>query len=664
VLKNKKVIWAIIAAVATLLLLVAYVTFTKETKMVGKVLTLSGLVEVMKDGSDELVKVFPNMQFTQGDLIQTGEDGRAGLMLDENKEIEIAPDTRLAFNELVKTFNANKGKSYLYLHEGKVKIKISEKLDGDSRFNIETPNAIMGVMGTEFYVYYDGKGTWVGVIEGQVEAIAGDDRTILVPNNRSVYIYDDGTIEEFDLTNEEQQEMIRLFSEYGIKNDEITTQIDVDDYREDEQDEGEATDQLINDEEANNTNVAADTNISTFINQFVARPATSLPVTQVATPGGNGVGVQPAQPTPTNTTPQPINNNDNTSSNSGETSTIDNGTPEQPGTPNFAPDEPDLPVNNSISCSDGTIFDNETQSCVAVIQPTPDPITTTNPEIIQVPGCGGGTVLNTVTAECEPIVVQQPPTATVCEGNTQLNVQTNNCDPIAPEAPVCTSGTQLNQETNNCEAIVPEVPVCTGNTQLNLQTNSCVEIVPDPPVCEANEQLNVETNECETIGTNPVVCEGETQLNEETNECEEIVPVCLSGATLQNVQGEEVCALAWQYECPPGMTLNDSFAYELCESELLPLCEEDDVPGCVDNYEEQCPEGEHNEANTLCLASLVGERCPDGFRADDELFLCIQIEDDEDDVWNYGLVALFAIRRKSNTKGKQTNTTEANFCRK
>uniref|UniRef100_UPI00128FCF44 FecR family protein n=1 Tax=Metasolibacillus meyeri TaxID=1071052 RepID=UPI00128FCF44 len=206
---NKKIVAVVIAVTSIIFIsLFAYLFINKETNVVGKILSITGLVEVKKEAENKILKVFANMAFTEGDTLMTGADGRAELAIDENKEIQVAPNTQVSFIELVTSINAKAGKSYLYLKEGKVKIKIEEKLTGDSRFNIETPNAIMGVMGTEFFVYYDAKGTWVGVLEGEVEVVTDDgNRILLVPLNKSVFIGYDGEIEIVDL----DMEQVRKF---------------------------------------------------------------------------------------------------------------------------------------------------------------------------------------------------------------------------------------------------------------------------------------------------------------------------------------------------------------------------------------------------------------------------------------------------------------------
>ncbi|WP_313892443.1 FecR domain-containing protein [Psychrobacillus sp.] len=178
-------------------------SFAKDTKKVGNVLSVSGTVEVKKGGGNKLFKAFKNMAFTQGDTIITGKKSEAVLSLDEDKEVTIASNTKLVISELVKSVKAKSGKTNLTLVGGKVKVKVSKKLEGESRFNIQTPNAIMGVMGTEFYVYYDEHGTWVGVLEGVVMVNIGESKPVRVEANKSLLIHDDGSFEIVELDEEQ-----------------------------------------------------------------------------------------------------------------------------------------------------------------------------------------------------------------------------------------------------------------------------------------------------------------------------------------------------------------------------------------------------------------------------------------------------------------------------
>ncbi|WP_339317898.1 FecR domain-containing protein [Paenibacillus sp. FSL R10-2734] len=162
----------------------AIVTEAKDSVKVGKITAVSGKSEVKKSGGTKKFNAFKGMAITQGDTIITGTDGQVSLDLDANKEVTIGANTTLTISQLVESAKALGGKTSLKLQNGQVLIKVKKKLDGDSRFEIETPTAIMGVMGTEFFVSVNpsqdnpaqagvlGNNGYLGVLEGTVHVVS------------------------------------------------------------------------------------------------------------------------------------------------------------------------------------------------------------------------------------------------------------------------------------------------------------------------------------------------------------------------------------------------------------------------------------------------------------------------------------------------------------
>lgn len=140
----------------------------KDTQRVGKITAVSGGAEVKKSGGKKPIKAFRNMAITQGDMIITGPKSKVNMELDSNKEVIIGPNTKLVISQLVQSARAMGGKTSMSLLGGSVMVKVKKKLTGDSRFEIKTPTAIMGVMGTEFVVKHEQNTSFVGVIEGTV----------------------------------------------------------------------------------------------------------------------------------------------------------------------------------------------------------------------------------------------------------------------------------------------------------------------------------------------------------------------------------------------------------------------------------------------------------------------------------------------------------------
>ncbi|CAM4516320.1 hypothetical protein FHS16_003272 [Paenibacillus endophyticus] len=159
----------------------------KDTDKAGKITATAGKAEVKKGGGSKKFNAFKGMALTQGDTVITGSDGKITLDLDSDKQVTIGSGTTLVISELVKSAKALGGKTSLSLLKGKVLITIKKKLDGDSRFEIETPTAIMGVMGTQFTVQYEEGESYVGVFEGAVKTKHGEqleEETIVNPNEQ------------------------------------------------------------------------------------------------------------------------------------------------------------------------------------------------------------------------------------------------------------------------------------------------------------------------------------------------------------------------------------------------------------------------------------------------------------------------------------------------
>ncbi|MFD2115520.1 FecR domain-containing protein [Paenibacillus yanchengensis] len=196
-------------------LFIPQLAVAKDKAKVGKVTTFSGTVQMKRGGGEKEFSVFKNMSFTQGDSFTTGKKSELQLLIDSNKQVTAASNTKFVVSELLTSIKDADGKTTLSLINGKVKVKINKKLDGDSRFQVKTPTAIMGVMGTEFYVYYDQFGTWVGVMEGtvQVDLLDGSNmEPLIITPEQSFHMDQQGnwTVGTFDELQEE-----RFYEEEG-----------------------------------------------------------------------------------------------------------------------------------------------------------------------------------------------------------------------------------------------------------------------------------------------------------------------------------------------------------------------------------------------------------------------------------------------------------------
>lgn len=134
----------------------------------GMFMVVKGDVKIMSGAADITAKV--GTKVNQGDLISTGNDARAKIVMSDRNIINISPNTKLKIEEYVSDNTTKNVK--LSLLEGKVRNNVEQKYDNDkNKFQIRTPTAVAGVRGTQFITSYnvESKKTEVITLQGQVE---------------------------------------------------------------------------------------------------------------------------------------------------------------------------------------------------------------------------------------------------------------------------------------------------------------------------------------------------------------------------------------------------------------------------------------------------------------------------------------------------------------
>ncbi|WP_171640346.1 FecR family protein [Paenibacillus phytorum] len=127
-----------------------------KTVRVAVIATLSGDVTIKKGGGSKSYDAYESMSLNQGDTVYTGasssvtlnlSNGDADVTLGENAEINVSD---------LNTSDGNK-KSKLKVWAGSMWVKVKSLAGSDDEFEIETPTAVMGVRGTQFFVTVDPK---------------------------------------------------------------------------------------------------------------------------------------------------------------------------------------------------------------------------------------------------------------------------------------------------------------------------------------------------------------------------------------------------------------------------------------------------------------------------------------------------------------------------
>ena len=144
-----------------ILLLIILVTTTglanaEENLKVAQVVKYSGDVKVMKSGGEKAFSVFEKMALSQGDLLITGKESTVTIKTDDEIEIKIAENSQVMISELIEENEQEKASFKLWA--GGIWANLKNKLSVGSKFEIETPTAVMGVRGTKFYAkHQEGK---------------------------------------------------------------------------------------------------------------------------------------------------------------------------------------------------------------------------------------------------------------------------------------------------------------------------------------------------------------------------------------------------------------------------------------------------------------------------------------------------------------------------
>lgn len=92
-----------------------------------------------------------NEALSAGDQIETKEDGKIEIWLENENVINLKPNSKLTLQRLSRDLKTADYENLLESSVGKVRAKV-EKIKGNSRFEIRTPTAIAAVRGTTMYL--------------------------------------------------------------------------------------------------------------------------------------------------------------------------------------------------------------------------------------------------------------------------------------------------------------------------------------------------------------------------------------------------------------------------------------------------------------------------------------------------------------------------------
>jgi ferric-dicitrate binding protein FerR (iron transport regulator) len=137
---------------------------------VGFLAEAEGTVELKSGGAGSFAAAAQDSDVSIGDTIRTGRDSGAKLVLVDDTIITIDEETELVIDKYVVGPSAATEPSKLDLLAGHMRTRVGEAFGGPTRLQVHTPTAVIGVKGTEFYVWsiLDPLTTYTCVISGIV----------------------------------------------------------------------------------------------------------------------------------------------------------------------------------------------------------------------------------------------------------------------------------------------------------------------------------------------------------------------------------------------------------------------------------------------------------------------------------------------------------------
>ena len=180
------IIIGIILVVAIVIVGIILVVGNKGHRVI-KVDNVTGEASLERKANEQ--EIYENINLQSKDAVITGQDGQVELLIDSDKHVLARENTKF---KVVSSGNENKGKLKIELLYGTSLVEIENKLPKDATFEVETPNATIGVRGTVFETSYDEKEnkTVVVVTSGVVE-VTTDTETVMVEEGQKAIVVDD-----------------------------------------------------------------------------------------------------------------------------------------------------------------------------------------------------------------------------------------------------------------------------------------------------------------------------------------------------------------------------------------------------------------------------------------------------------------------------------------
>lgn len=188
-INKERCMWKRIYSLLAVLLVfcVTPASFAAVDEFQATLTDFEGEVLFQKSGDKTWFPVEAGMPLESGDKIKTGADGSAEILIDDGSILKLEDKAEIELTAMRADSATKKMKTRLYLGVGRLFSNIAKLMNRESRFDVQTPTAIVGIRGTEFVVELaDSEETDVGVFAGSVYVNAVDDEGNLIKEDEVV----------------------------------------------------------------------------------------------------------------------------------------------------------------------------------------------------------------------------------------------------------------------------------------------------------------------------------------------------------------------------------------------------------------------------------------------------------------------------------------------
>ena len=142
-----------IAKILIMACLVLALSGTGQAEVVGRFTQAEGQVELLKGGKPPAQPVKPDDGVEPGDAVHTKDLSRAQVKLLDDSILTIAPNSQIIIEEYLYEAAKNQRRASIQVLQGLVQAVVTRLFPvKEPDFLVKTPDAIMGVRGTEWYV--------------------------------------------------------------------------------------------------------------------------------------------------------------------------------------------------------------------------------------------------------------------------------------------------------------------------------------------------------------------------------------------------------------------------------------------------------------------------------------------------------------------------------